>query len=104
MAADAAELIHRRKCANRRVILDRQVPGQSGAICEKRVAAHNAIVSYMSRSHNEVIVSYARYSSTLDGSPAHGNALAKDIPVADFQPCALPRVLQILGFAANSAK
>jgi hypothetical protein len=58
----------------------------------------------MSRSHNEVIVSYARYSSTLNGSPAHGNALAKDIPVADFQPCALPRVLQILGFAANSAK
>ena len=58
----------------------------------------------MSRSHNEVIVPYARYSSTLDGSPAHGNALAKSIPVADFQPCALPSVLQILGFAANSAK
>jgi hypothetical protein len=104
MAADAAELMHRRKCANRGVILDSNVPSESGAICENRVVAHNAIVSNMSRSHNQVIASYARHASALDGSPAHRNALAKDIPVAHFQPCALPRVLQILGFAANSAK
>jgi hypothetical protein len=102
--ADAAELMHSRKCANRGVILDRHVPSQSGAIGENRVVAHNAIVSYVSRSHNEVIVSYARYASTLDGSPAHRNALAKDIAVPDFQARALPRVLKILGFAANSAK
>jgi hypothetical protein len=104
MAANAAELMHRRKCANRGVILDGHVPSQSGAICENRVVAHNAIVSNMSRSHNEVIASYARYASALDSSPAHRNALAKDIPIADFQPCALSRVLQILGLAANSAK
>jgi hypothetical protein len=102
--ADAAELVHWRKCANRGVILDRHVSGQSGAIGENRVVADNAIVSYMSRSHNEVIVSYARYASTLDGSTAHRNALAKHIAVPDFQARALSRVLQILGFAANSAK
>src|SRR5579864_8948994 len=104
MAADAAELMHRRKCANRGVILDRHVPSQSGAIGENRVVAHYAIVSYMSRSHNEVVVSYARYAPTLHGSTAHRNALAKDIAVPDFQTRALPRVLQILGFASNSAK
>jgi hypothetical protein len=104
MAADAAELMHRRKCANRGVILDGHVPSQGSAIGENGVVAHNAIVSNMGRSHNEVIASYARHASALDGSPAHRNALAKDIPVADFQPSALPRVLQILGLAANSAK
>jgi hypothetical protein len=104
MAADAAELMHRRKCAYRGVILDGYVPSQSGAIGENRVVTHNAIVSDMSRSHNQVIASYARHASALDGSPAHRNALAKDIPVPDFQPCALSRVLQILGLAANSAK
>jgi hypothetical protein len=97
-------LMHRRKCANRRVILDRHVPSQSGAIGKNCVVAHNAIVSYVSRSHNEVIVSYARHASTLDGSPANRNALAKDIAVPDFQARALARVLQILGVAANSAK
>jgi hypothetical protein len=78
--------------------------GQCSGVSENRVVTHNAIVSYVSRSHNEVIASYARHASTLHGSSAHRNAFAKDIAVPDFQARMLSSILQILGLAPNSAK
>src|SRR5205807_6009075 len=71
---------------------------------KNRVIADHAIVSHMCGSHEEIIASNASHAPALNGSPAHRNAFAEDVAIANLQVRALTRILQILRIAANSAK
>ena len=104
IAADAAELMDRRKCADRGVVLHGHVASESGTIGENRVIADHAIVGHMSRGHKKIIASDACHSAALRGSAAHRDALAENVAIAHFQAGALARVLQVLGIASDSAE
>ncbi len=89
--------MHGRETAEGHEIADLDVAGQRRAVGEHDVVADHTVVGDMRVRHEQIVVTDAGDALVVGRAPVDAAILAKDVAIADFQPCRLAVVLLVLG-------
>jgi len=95
-AADPAELVNGDSARYECPILDGDVSAEQGVVGENAAVADARVVAQMATSHQIVVAADQRLAVWLEGS-VDGNALTKDVVVADYQGADVGRLSDMLG-------
>ncbi|CZR23921.1 Uncharacterised protein [Legionella pneumophila] len=77
------------------------MPGYGYRIGDDIVVTHLDVMSYMGRSHYDIVVSYASHSTTPRGSSTDRNVFANNVIITDYDGAFFPAELQILRDCSN---
>ena len=104
VGADPAELVHTGKPAEDDQIVDRDMPGQRGAVGKDGLVGDVAVVRDVHVGHDPVVVADAGHPAALYGARIEGAELADGVAVADFQPRRLAGIFLVLRHLAQRAE
>jgi hypothetical protein len=96
MGADAAKLVDGGNCADRCMIKNGNMSGQSGCIGHDDVASNDAIMRHMTVSHYEIVVPNYAASSSAFCAAIQADKFTKYVVVSNLQIGCFSLILQVL--------
>ena len=103
MMADATELMHGRKCSNRCMVSNRDVPRKGGGIRHDHVVSNKTIVGYVAVGHEKISVSNNRNPVSSPGPAIQADEFPENVIASDLQVCDFAFVFKILRIRSNRA-
>src|ERR1700751_3611788 len=104
MCSNPHVLMYRAQRAHHGPFFDRHMPRESRAIDQHGVVSDNRIVPNMRIRHDQGVAAHLGHASAFYRASIDRHALANFVVVANFQPCGLALVSDVLRRHANRAK
>src|SRR5207248_3242195 len=101
VGADPAKLMNTAVSTHHGIVLNIYVPGQRRSVSHDHVVANVAVVCDVNIGHQQIMTADAGYTPAAFGTAMHGDKLAEDVGVPDFQACGLPVIFQVLWLETN---
>ena len=104
MHSNAAELMHTRKRADRRMIFDQDMAGERSCVGHDDMVAQNTVVADVRIRHQEIVIPDPGVTAAAARSTMDIHVFTKNIVIADRQECFFAFEFQILGIQTDCRK